>query len=94
MAFVIYDIETTKIYRASKNNEYSNTERAAKSALTRLLKEKPELVGKLAIADYIDFRQHIEKLVYRKNLMTGVMYLEAYNTPSYCSPSSEAFWSM
>ncbi len=30
----------------------------------------------------------------RKNLMTGTTFTERYDTPYFCSPSSESFWSM
>ena len=30
----------------------------------------------------------------QKNLITGELYQERYDTPSFCSPSSESFWSM
>jgi DICT domain-containing protein len=93
MSFVIYDTDTTRIYDASKNSTYAATEKAAKSARTRILKAKPELAGKLEIADAAHFSQFIEKQVYRKNMMSGKMYVEAYNTPSYCSPASESYWS-
>jgi hypothetical protein len=32
--------------------------------------------------------------VKRTNLMGGKEYEERYDTPRYCSPSSEAYWSM
>lgn len=35
-----------------------------------------------------------ETFVTRINLMNGKEYLERYDTPSFCSPSSESFWSM
>ena len=35
-----------------------------------------------------------ETFVTRKNLMSGYEYQERYDTPSFCSPSSESFWSM
>ena len=35
-----------------------------------------------------------ETFVTRKNLMLGYEYQERYDTPSFCSPSSETFWSM
>ena len=35
-----------------------------------------------------------ETYVTRKNVMTGVEFQERYDTPYYCSPSSESFWSM
>ena len=35
-----------------------------------------------------------ETYVTRKNLMGGKEFTERYDTPSYCSPSSESYWSM
>ena len=35
-----------------------------------------------------------ETFVTRKNLMTGVEFKERYDTPYYCSPASESYWSM
>lgn len=41
------------------------------------------------------FRYEIhETYVTRKNMMGGAEYQERYDTPRYCSPSSEAYWSM
>ena len=35
-----------------------------------------------------------ETYVLRKNMMSGAEYKERYDTPHYCSPSSESYWSM
>lgn len=35
-----------------------------------------------------------ETYVTRKNIMSGEEFRERYNTPSYCSPSSESYFSM
>jgi hypothetical protein len=35
-----------------------------------------------------------ETYVVEKNLMTGKEFKERYDTPYFCSPSSESFWSM
>jgi hypothetical protein len=35
-----------------------------------------------------------ETWVTRTNMMGGKEYQERYDTPRYCSPSSEAYWSM
>ena len=35
-----------------------------------------------------------ETFVNRTNLMGGKEYQERYDTPRFCSPSSEAYWSM
>lgn len=41
------------------------------------------------------FRYEIhETFVTRKNMMSGAEFQERYDTPYYCSPSSETYWSM
>ena len=35
-----------------------------------------------------------ETYVTRKNLMTGNEFKERFDTPYFCSPSSETYWSM
>ena len=35
-----------------------------------------------------------ETYVTKKNLMGGAEFKERYDTPYYCSPSSETYWSM
>ena len=35
-----------------------------------------------------------ETYVTRKNMMSGLEYQERYDTPNFCSPGSESFWSM
>ena len=35
-----------------------------------------------------------ETFVTRKNLMAGKSFQERYDTPYFCSPSSESYWSM
>ena len=35
-----------------------------------------------------------ETYVTRKNMMSGQEFKERYDTPYYCSPSSESYWSM
>ena len=35
-----------------------------------------------------------ETWVTKRNMMTGKTYQERYDTPYFCSPSSETFWSM
>ena len=39
-------------------------------------------------------REIHETYVTRKNLMGGAEFRERYDTPYFCSPSSEAYWSM
>ena len=41
------------------------------------------------------FRVEIhETFVSRKNLLSGQEFTERYDTPVFCSPSSESYWSM
>ena len=35
-----------------------------------------------------------ETWVTKRNMMSGKTYQERYDTPNFCSPSSETFWSM
>lgn len=35
-----------------------------------------------------------ETYVTRTNIMTGLPFQERYDTPYFCSPSSESYWSM
>ena len=35
-----------------------------------------------------------ETYVTRKNLLSGQEFTERFDTPRYCSPSSESYWSM
>lgn len=40
------------------------------------------------------FAQVFETFVIKKNMMNGQEYAERYDTPYFCSPSSETYWSM
>jgi hypothetical protein len=55
--------------------------------------------------DYIDtvvkryvrdgyFAQAFETYVIKQNLIGGKEFAERYDTPNFCSPSSESYWSM
>lgn len=35
-----------------------------------------------------------ETMVEKTNLLSGQTYMERFDTPHYCSPSSESYWSM
>jgi hypothetical protein len=47
-----------------------------------------------AVARVEFYRDHVVHMVTRVNLQTGKEYQEPSNTPGYCSPASEAYWSM
>jgi hypothetical protein len=42
----------------------------------------------------VDTKLYKPKMVERTNIMTGEKFKEDVNTPRFCSPSSESFWSM
>lgn len=90
MSYVVFEIETTLIL----DRRYHATERAAKSALTRAVNKGGYTRDELDIAESSVFSSTIEKFVTKTNLMTGKEYEERVNTPIYCSPSSESYWSM
>ena len=50
--------------------------------------------GPYGVAHVDHYRTRVVRQVTRKNLLSGQDYQEASNTPGYCSPSSEAYWSM
>jgi len=100
MSYVIYEYATTKILGGYSKNY--KTFAAAKAALTRLRKKIPAAdVGTerdpeffYAIAERTYFHTAIEKSVERTNMMSGKTFRESINTPYYCSPASESYWSM
>ena len=95
MAYVIYNVETTKTVRAKAyGKEYYETEAAAKAGLTRLAKKGKIVAGEHAVAELGYFRDNIEKYEYVTNMMTGAKVRQSVNTPHYCSVASETYWSM
>lgn len=103
MGYVVYEVESTRIIAEKRwgKDSYA-TEGAAKAARTRMLKKPRRVNGsvftykpeELAVAEVSHYRANIEKMVERINMMSGKKYIESINTPNYCSPSSEAYWSM
>lgn len=95
MSYVVYEVESTRIATPKPyGKEYYATEGAAKAAKTRMEKGKRWAGKELAVAEITMYRTLIEKMVEKTNLMSGKKYMESVNTPNYCSPSSEAYWSM
>lgn len=50
-------------------------------------------VDEYAVATVEAYNSHVVKMVKRVNRLTGKEYEEPSNTPGYCSPSSESYWS-
>ena len=62
-----------------------HTERSAKAVMTRKDMDKN-------IFEIVD--GSLDPMVERVNLMTGKKYQERLNTPVFCSPASESYYSM
>lgn len=94
MSYVIVDVATRckVMYRPTRVDSWA-TERAAKSALTRMVKTTGYLRSELAVMEYGAYHAQVP-MVERVNLMTGKKFMERADTPNYCSPASESYWSM
>tara|TARA_B110000240_G_scaffold157271_1_gene174916 strand:+ start:130 stop:456 length:327 start_codon:yes stop_codon:yes gene_type:complete len=107
--FYIYEKTSTYIIGKPDYNgvarpdhrQYYKTMPAAKAGLTRIKKAENLLPTdpnyaefRYAIAEADMFHSKIEKQVKKKNMMNGKEFMESANTPYYCSPSSETYWSM
>lgn len=68
-----------------------NTFGAARATRTRLCNKAGWSINELNI---VDTKSYKPQMVERTNLMSGKKYQEDVNTPNFCSPSSESFWSM
>lgn len=94
MAYVVYRTSDSKICNEKAyGKEVWATEAAAKAAMTRILRKERYPGAELRVQELQAYRMLIEETVERVNMMTGQTYRESVNTPSYCSPSSEAYWS-
>lgn len=95
MGYVVYSTETTRIVTEKRyGKEVYATEAAAKAAKTRMVRKGKHAADAIEVAEITVYKTLIEKMVKRVNLMSGKEYYESVNTPNYCSPASEAYWSM
>lgn len=92
MSFLVIDADTSLIMKNKKGKSVWKTEAAAKSFLTRMVKMGYRADDFRVIGE--ELYPFFQKKVKRVNLMTGKEYWEDVNTPYYCSPASEAYWSM
>jgi hypothetical protein len=74
----------------NKTRSYK-TRGAAQATRTRLCRKAGWSAGELSI---VDTKTYQPRMVTRKNLMSGAEFQEDVNTPYFCSPSSETYWSM
>jgi hypothetical protein len=91
--YVIVNVGTGKAYkkpRAYRRTEYK-TAAAAKGICTRF--EREQVLSQWRVMLAADYDASL-KMVERTNIMTGQKFMEAEDTPYFCSPSSERYWSM
>ena len=88
-ALVEYTLELYKVDRRTKEGRRLY----AKEDFAESTKDYIETVaeGKRRLGFIVEV---YETYVTRKNLMGGREFRERYDTPYYCSPSSETYWSM
>jgi hypothetical protein len=107
--YVIYDESNlNKIVELTRGKCSYKSMAAAKAAVTRAsnaywkdcvrnkvdhsIHQDPQFIYGIAESEY--YHAKLERQVERVNMMTGKKFMESVNTPRYCSPSSEAYWSM
>lgn len=94
MSFYIVNIGTGKAWGKAywQKQEYA-TERGAKIACTKMNNAAGN-TSQWKVMDRKEYDARPVKMVERTNLMTGKKFMEAEDTPNFCSPASESFWSM
>ena len=96
MSYVVFRKSDTRYAgrKAKYDDPIFDSLAAAKAHMSRLVKSGKFAADEIAVAEYDYFREYIEQIVQRTNLMSGLPIFERINTPHYCSPSSETYWSM
>jgi len=105
MGYVVYHKTSTMIPVTLRNKVYK-THGAAQAQITRMrkaaaedsefgaLRSEEDPLYLYGIADEQYYRSNIERIVTRKNLVSGAEYNESINTPTYMSPASDPYWEM
>jgi len=85
---------TVEVYKADKRKK-SGERLVEKIDLTNITPVHAEIVTKKKYPASKGYRFELHSTyVTRTNMMSKLEYTERYDTPRYCSPSSEAYWSM
>ena len=94
MSYVIVNVGDQKAYRKNYSVTVYPTERGAKIACTKLNKNHYGNTMQWVVMSHEVYANRPVKMVERTNLMSGQTFMEAEDTPYFCSPSSESYWSM
>lgn len=85
---------TVIVYKADKRTKSGEREVLYKDYATENLSMLEHTVKNTWLKS-AGFRYAIHKtMVERTNMMGGAKYMERFDTPNYCSPSCESYWSM
>lgn len=84
-----YTLEIYKADRRTKEGRRLVTKEDFAPTTKAHIKTVAESKGKLGFI--VEIR---ETWATKRNMMSGQTYRERYDTPYYCSPSSETYWSM
>ena len=93
MSYIIVNNEQWQYKkRGHISSAHYATKAAANASLHHLTKRQPN--EGWHVVEYTTWREaHPVKMVTRKNLMSGIEYQEAEDTPLCSSPASETYWS-
>jgi len=86
MKYVVYHVASTMEVKSAKSAG------VALAMAEKMNAAKGSVVYAVASAPF--YAESVVKMVEKVNMMSGLKYSEASNTPGYMSPSSEAYWSM
>lgn len=102
MSFYIVNVGTGRAWgKAYWLKQEYETERGAKTACTKMNKSfvssasvnGESVAPQWKVMDRKEYDARPVKMVERTNLMSGQKYMEAEDTPNFCSPASESYWS-
>jgi hypothetical protein len=79
--YIVYHTDSTHEVARFKTQYWANRKMA-------------KLGAGYSVTDYVDYNANVVKKIKVKNLMTGKEIEIDSNTPNYCNPASESYWSM
>jgi hypothetical protein len=92
--FAIVDMATKQIARKQCADMVYATERGAKIVAKKMNAKSAAPVTQFVVMTTASFNKYLNPMVERVNIMSGKTFKEPRNTPYFCSPSSETYWSM
>ena len=84
MTYIMFNVDN---HSDNRSFESSRGAKIARAAANKNSKNTYEVVS------LEEFNTDIVKMVEKTNLLSGEKFMERSDTPYYCSPSSETFWS-